>query len=55
MALAPFNALPFHFDRRATRAMWEPRVHWSGERVMQAYPNTVNYPPFFYAPSAIGV
>ena len=55
MALAPFNALPFHFDRRATRADWEPRVHWSGERVMQAYPNTVNYPPFFYAPSAIGV
>ena len=55
MALAPFNALPFHFDRRARRADWEPRVHWSGERVMQAYPNTVNYPPFFYAPSAIGV
>jgi uncharacterized membrane protein len=55
MAFAPFNALPFHSDRRAKRANWEPRIYWSGERVMQGFPNTVIYPPFFYAPSAIGV
>ncbi len=54
-AIAPFYVLPFHVDRRVTRANWEPRIYWSGERVMQSFFNTAIYPPFFYAPSAIGV
>jgi uncharacterized membrane protein len=54
-ASAPFNALPFHPDKRATRANWDPRIYWSGERVMQGFPNTAVYPPLFYVPSAIGI
>jgi uncharacterized membrane protein len=54
-ALAPFNAVPFHSEKRVTRANGEPRIYWSGERVMQSFPNTVNYPPFLYVPSVIGI
>jgi uncharacterized membrane protein len=54
-ALAPFNAVPFHSDKRVTHANGEPRIYWSGKRVMQGFPNTAIYPPFFYVPSAIGI
>jgi uncharacterized membrane protein len=55
MAISQFNSLRFHSDRRATRANWEPRIYWSGARVMQRFQNTAIYPPFFYVPSTIGV
>lgn len=47
--------LAFHPEARATRANWASGVHWSKDRVLAGFPNTALYPPFFYAPSAIGV
>jgi predicted membrane protein DUF2142 len=54
-AFAQFDAVRFHSDKRVTQASGEPRVYWSGERMMLSFPNTVNYPPFFYVPSAVGI
>ena len=54
-AAGPFLAMGGHPEVRATRAMWEPRVHWSHTRTMLGFPNTIINPPLFYVPSAIGV
>ena len=53
-AITPFNSLAFYPDERATRRLWAPDIHWSDKLSLQSFP-TVNYQPFFYVPSAIGV
>jgi uncharacterized membrane protein len=50
-----FNALGLNPDTRATRSLWSPPFCWSEAREMGIFPNSVLYPPFFYAPSAIGI
>ncbi len=54
-AHAPFSALPFHPERRATAAMWAPGVKWHGPPMLAAFGNTAAYPPLFYVPAALGV
>jgi uncharacterized membrane protein len=54
-AFAPFKGLIFHPEERARRADWTPNIHWSDSRVLASFANTALYPPFFYAPSALGV
>ena len=53
-AITPFNSVAFYPEVRATRRLWAPDIHWSDKLALQSFP-TVNYPPFFYVPSAIGV
>jgi hypothetical protein len=50
-----FSRLPFHPDQRASRADWEPDIHWSEKRVFSDFPNTALYPPILYLPSVLGV
>ena len=54
-AAAPFTALKFHPELRATHAYWDPNIHWSNTRDWQSFGMTANYPPLFYVPSAIGI
>jgi uncharacterized membrane protein len=54
-AEAGFAPLEVHPDLKAKRADWTPQVHWSNKRVAAAFPNTAMYPPFFYAPAALGI
>jgi uncharacterized membrane protein len=51
----PFEAIPFHAERRVVRADWMPNVHWSDDRAMEPFPGTARYPPHFYVPAAIGI
>jgi uncharacterized membrane protein len=51
----PFEAIPFHPERRAVRADWMPNVHWSDDRAMEQFSGTARYPPHFYLPAAIGI
>lgn len=51
---APFTALHRWFDQKARPAYWAAD-HWSAARVVAGFPNTAVYPPFFYAPSALGI
>ncbi|THD73147.1 MAG: DUF2142 domain-containing protein [Bradyrhizobium sp.] len=54
--ITPFTkSMPAHPEVRASRTMWEPAVRWSNDLALCAFPNSVIYPPFFYAPSAIGI
>jgi len=53
-ATSPFASLAFHPEVRATRGLWASDIHWSDKLALQSF-QTVNYPPFFYLPSAIGV
>src|SRR4051794_37520178 len=56
-ALLPFNAVPFHPDRKVTAAMYAAahRFHWSMVRRDLDFRNTAFYPPFLYAPSVLAV
>ena len=54
-AFFPFDPVRFHPEIRATRSMWEPRIHWSGTQVPLVFPNSAIDPPLFYVPAAIGV
>jgi uncharacterized membrane protein len=54
-ALGPFQGIPFHTKARVTREYWTPSIRWSGMQILQGFPNTAVYPPFFYLPSALGV
>ena len=54
-AARPFVPLIFHPEIRVTRAMWAPQAHWSNSTELHAFPNTVVYPPFFYAPAALAI
>lgn len=54
-AYFPFHGIPFHAEVKVARAMWEPPMRWSDERVPGVFPNTAIYPPIFYLPGAAGV
>ncbi|MGA8820100.1 MAG: DUF2142 domain-containing protein [Xanthobacteraceae bacterium] len=54
-AAAKFAPLWFHSDAKTKRADWAPQIGWSNRRVAAAFPNTAMYPPFFYAPSVVGI
>jgi hypothetical protein len=53
----PFVPMMFRPNVRANAAMWSAPQHWSGARKLWPFPNTVIYPPVFYAPAiaAIGL
>ncbi len=50
-AAARFSAIPFHVDRKVSRAMYRPQG-W-GSPVAVGFPNTAIYPPSFYLPQAL--
>jgi uncharacterized membrane protein len=54
-AYEPFQKIIFHTDARVMRGDWAPGIRWSGTQALQRFPNTAQYPPFFYLPSALGV
>lgn len=55
-AAAPFEALKFRPDLKATSAMYAAaRAHWDEPGMPTHFPNTAIYPPTFYAPSVAAI
>ncbi|MGA8821114.1 MAG: DUF2142 domain-containing protein [Xanthobacteraceae bacterium] len=54
-AAKPFQRIGSHPEARVTRTDWGANIHWSKDRSLVSFPNTVMYPPFFYLLSAAGV
>ena len=50
-----FKDMPFHPETAVTRGALSSDIPWSSARTRIGFPAAAMYPPFFYAPSAIGI